>query len=379
MEKPVEQATRSDSRLSKETCEAKLGKRVKGTLVLRVDATVPEIAKIQVAASVIQEGGTVAFPTETVYGLGADALNAEAVKKLFEAKRRPADNPIIVHVAGKEYVYQLARDVPKVAERLIAQFWPGPLTLVLKRSKQVPDITVVGLDTIAIRMPRNKVALALLKESGTPIAAPSANLAGKPSPTTAQHVIEDLAGRINIVLDAGPTEIGVESTVINMISDPPEILRPGGTSYERLKEVLGKVKVHPLAKAEKGIRLAQAVSPGMKHKHYAPEAEMIVVEGTLDKVIKKVQQLAETHATEGKKIGILGTDESIFNYQADVVRSLGSRKNSSMLAKNLFELLRQFDKEKVDVIIVEGISLVGLGLAVMNRLRKASGFNIIRV
>ncbi len=192
-------------------------------------------------------------------------------------------------------------------------------------------------------------------------------------------MIEDLAGRINIVLDAGPTEIGVESTVINMISDPPEILRPGGTSYERLKEVLGKVKVHPLAKAEKGIRLAQAVSPGMKHKHYAPEAEMIVVEGTLDKVIKKVQQLAETHATEGKKIGILGTDESIFNYQADVVRSLGSRKNSSMLAKNLFELLRQFDKEKVDVIIVEGISLVGLGLAVMNRLRKASGFNIIRV
>ncbi len=370
---------RYDVKLNKEIRKAKRGKRVKGTLVLEVDAHHPETEKIQMAASVIRKGGIVAFPTETVYGLGADALNAEAVKKLFEAKRRPADNPIIVHVANKEYVYRLASDVPKVAEHLMARFWPGPLTLVLKRSRLVPDITVVGLDTIALRMPKNKVALALLKESGTPIAAPSANLACKPSPTTAQHVIEDLAGRIDAILDAGPTKIGVESTVIDMTSCPPEILRPGGTSYERLREVLSKVKLHPLVKAEKEVSIAEAVSPGMKHRHYAPEAEMVVVEGELEKVIKKVQELAETHAAKGKRVGILATDESVSGYEADVVKSLGSRENPAMIAKNLFRLLREFDKEEVDIIIAEGTPLDGLGLAVMNRLRKASNFNIIRV
>jgi len=353
--------------------------KAKGTLVLKVNAGKPEVDKIRIAADMIRKGGTVAFPTETVYGLGADALNAEAVRKLFEAKERPPDNPIIVHVANKKDVYLLARDIPKAAETLIAKFWPGPLTLVLKRSKLVPDITVVGLDTIAIRMPKNKVALALLKESGTPIAAPSANLAGKPSPTTAKHVIEDLAGRIDIILDAGPTKIGVESTVINMTSSSPMILRPGGTPYETLREVLGNVKLHPLTKAEKKVRVAKAVSPGMKHRHYAPEAEMIVVEGKLEKVVRKIQELAETHAVSGKKVGILATDESVFNYEADVVKSLGSREDPPTIAKNLFRLLREFDQEKVDIIIAEGIPLQGLGLAVMNRLRKASSFNIIRV
>jgi len=353
--------------------------KAKGTLVLKVNAGKPEVDKIRVAADMIRKGGTVAFPTETVYGLGADALNAEAVRKLFEAKERPPDNPIIVHVANKKDVCLLARDIPEAAETLMAKFWPGPLTLVLKRSKLVPDITVVGLDTIAIRMPKNKVALALLKESGTPIAAPSANLAGKPSPTTAQHVIEDLAGRIDIILDAGPTKIGVESTVINVTSSSPMILRPGGTPYEMLREVLGKVELHPLAKAEKKVRVAEAVSPGMKHRHYAPDATMIVVEGKLEKIVRKVQELADAQAVSGKKVGILATDESVFNYEADVVKSLGSRENPATIAKNLFRLLREFDKEKVDIIIAEGISLQGLGLAVMNRLRKASNFNNVRV
>jgi L-threonylcarbamoyladenylate synthase len=373
-----ERAMQRNVRLNKKTGKVEHEKRVKGTLVLKVDPSHPEIDKIRIAANIIRKGGTVAFPTETVYGLGADALNAEAVRKLFEAKRRPPDNPIIVHVASREDVYRLTRNVTKTAEKLMAKFWPGPLTLVLKRSRLVPDITVVGLDTIAIRMPKNEVALALLKESGTPIAAPSANLAGKPSPTTAQHVIEDLAGRIDIVLDAGPTKIGVESTVINMTSSPPEILRPGGTPYEKLKEVLGKVKLHLLAKAEKKVRIAKAISPGMKHRHYAPEAEMVVVEGKLENVVRKVQELAKTYMAEGKKVGILATDESVLNYEADVVRSLGSRENSAMIAKNLFGLLREFDKEKVDIIIAEGVPLQGLGLAVMNRLRKASNFNIIR-
>jgi len=375
----VEQAMQSDTKLDEKIVKIELGKKVKGTLVLKVNARKPEMDKIRIAADVIRKGGTAAFPTETVYGLGADALNAEAVRKLFEAKKRPPDNPIIVHVARKKDVYRLARDVPKAAENLMAKFWPGPLTLVLKRSRLVPDITVVGLDTIAIRMPKNKVALALVKESGTPIAAPSANLAGKPSPTTAQHVIEDLAGRIDIILDAGPTKIGVESTVINMTSSPLEILRPGGTPYERLREVLGKVELHPLAKAEKKVRIAKTISPGMKHRHYAPEAEMVVVEGELEKVIRKVQELAETHVAKEKRVGILATDESVSSYEADVVKSLGSRENPAMIARNLFRLLREFDKEKVDIIIAEGTPLDGLGLAVMNRLRKASNFNIIRV
>jgi len=373
-----EQRMQFDERLNRKTVATQARKKIKGTLVLKVNAENPEVDKIRIAAHIIRKGGMVAFPTETVYGLGADALNAKAVQKLFEAKRRPPDNPIIVHVASKKDVYRLARDVPKAAERLMAKFWPGPLTLVLKRSKLVPDITVVGLDTIAIRMPKNKVALALLRESGTPIAAPSANLAGKPSPTRAQHVIDDLAGRIDVILDAGPTKIGVESTVVNVTSSPPTILRPGGTPYERLREVLGRVKLHSLAKAEKRVRIDRALSPGMKHRHYAPEAEMIVVEGELEKVIEKIREQAGTYMTRGKKVGILATDESVSRYEADVVKSLGSRKDPAMMAKNLFVFLREFDEEKVDIIIAEGIPLHGLGLAVMNRLRKASNFNIIK-
>jgi len=358
---------------------SELGKRMKGTLLLKVDSKSPEIEKIRIAANIIKRGGIVAFPTETVYGLGADALNPEAVMKVFKAKKRPADNPIIVHVANIEDVYRLAKNVPKAAERLMTQFWPGPLTLVLKRSKVVPDITVVGLDTIAIRMPSNKVALALIRESETPIAAPSANLAGKPSPTTAKHVIDDLAGRIDVILDAGPTKIGVESTVVDMTASIPQILRPGGTPYEKLKSVLGEVKLHPIAVANRKVRVIRARSPGMKHRHYAPDAEMVVVEGEFDKVIGKVQELANLYMAEGKRVGILATDESLSNYNADIVKSLGSREDLTIIAKNLFRLLREFDKEKVDIIIAEGITPQGLGLAVMNRLRRAANFNIVKV
>jgi L-threonylcarbamoyladenylate synthase len=355
------------------------GKTIKGTLILKVSAENPELDRIRIAADVIKKGGTVAFPTETVYGLGADALNADAVRKVFEAKKRPPDNPIIVHVGIRDDVYRLAKEVPEEAEKLMAKFWPGPLTLVLKRSELVPDITVVGLDTIGIRMPRNEVALALLRTAKRPIAAPSANLAGKPSPTDAQHVIKDLAGRIDVILDAGPTRIGVESTVINMTTSPPEILRPGGTPYEELKKVLGKVRLHPIAKAERKVHITKAPSPGMKHRHYAPEAEMVVVEGKLEKIMVKIQELAQAYMAKGMKVGVLATDQSVPNYKADVIKSLGSRKNPALMAKNLFRLLREFDEEKVDIILAEGVPLEGLGLAVMNRLRKASNFNIVRV
>jgi len=354
-------------------------KKVNGTLWLKVNAKKPEIRKIRIAAGVIKNGGLVAFPTETVYGLGADALNPRAVAKIFAAKKRPPDNPIIVHITDKEDLYKLARRVPSAAEQLMAQFWPGPLTLILKRSSLVPDITVVGLDTIAIRMPSNKVAHALIRESKTPIAAPSANLAGRPSPTDAQHVINDLAGRIDIVLDAGPTQIGVESTVIDMTAPTPLILRPGGTPYESLKSIVGRVELHPLAMASRRIRVVKARSPGMKHRHYAPNAEMVVVEGELDKIVGRIQTLAALYVNEGKKVGVLATDESKSNYKGDVIKSLGSRTDVATIAKNLFRLLREFDKEKVDIIIAEGIAPQGLGLAVMNRLRRAANFNILKV
>ncbi len=352
---------------------------VKGTLWLKVNSDKPEINKIRVAANAIKKGGLVAFPTETVYGLGADALNPKAVEKIFAAKRRPPDNPIIVHIANKEDLYKLARKIPSGAEELIAQFWPGPLTLILKRSSLVCDMTVVGLDTIALRMPRNKVALALIGESSVPVAAPSANLAGKPSPTTAQHVLDDLAGRIDIVLDAGDVRIGVESTVIDMTTPIPQILRPGGVPYEKLKSVLGEVELHPSAIASRKIRVTESRSPGMKHRHYAPKAEMILVEGEFNKVVRRIQELAILYMARELKVGILGTDESQLKYNADIVKSLGTRKDTATMAKNLFTLLRQFDNEKVDIIIAEGITLEGLGLAVMNRLRRAANFNIIKV
>jgi len=351
---------------------------VKGTLTVKVSSEKPQIDRIRIAANAIKKGGLVAFPTETVYGLGADALNPNAVAKIFKAKERPKDNPIIVHIADKKDVYRLARNVSNRAEKLMAEFWPGPLTLIFERSSLVPDITVVGLHTIGIRMPSSKVALALIRESGTPIAAPSANRAGKPSPTTAQHVIDDLAGRIDVVLDGGSTTVGVESTVIDMTTRVPQILRPGGTSYEKLKRILGKVKLHPVVAAKKRVPVLRVRAPGIKHRHYAPEAEMILVEGRFDKMVRRVKELTALSMADGKRVGILATDETISDYDADVLKSLGSRSNVAAIARHLFRLLREFDEEKVDIIIAEGIPAKGLGLAVMNRLRRAANFNITK-
>jgi L-threonylcarbamoyladenylate synthase len=352
---------------------------MKQTLVLKVNSREPDIDKVRVAAKIIREGGLVAFPTETVYGLGADALNSKAVLALFEAKKRPLDNPPIVHVENVSDVYRLAKQVSPKAERLMREFWPGPLTLVFKRSETVPEVTVAGLDTIAIRMPQHKVALALIRESDRPIAAPSANLAGRPSPTSAKHVFDDLNGRIDALLDGGPTRIGVESTVLDLSVDPPQVLRPGGTTLETLRKVVGDVKLHPFVVADKELPIEKTRSPGMKHKHYAPSAKVIIVEGAISAVIAKVKELADAYGLKGVKVGVLATDETIGAYRADVVKSLGSRFNLAVIAQNLFRLLREFDAEGVDVIIAEGVPTEGLGLAVMNRLRKASGYNIVKV
>jgi len=348
------------------------------TLVLKVDSQELDIEKVRLAADFIKQGGLVAFPTETVYGLGADALNGEAVLSLFRVKRRPLDNPPIVHICDVKDVYRLAEMVPFRAKALMERFWPGPLTLIFKRSEVVPDVTVAGLDTIAVRMPRHNVALALIRESGCPIAAPSANLAGKPSPTSAEHVLDDLGGRIDAVLDAGPTVVGVESTVLDLTVDPPQVLRPGGTPFEVLREALRGVELNPAVTAEKALWMEKVRSPGVKYKHYAPDAEVVVVEGEVNAVVAKASELVKFYREEGRKVGVLATDETATCYGGCVVKSLGSRRDLAVVARNLFRLLREFDLEGVDVIVAEGVPAEGLGLAVMNRLRKASGYHIVK-
>ena len=352
---------------------------MKKTIMLKVDSQQPDIEKVQVAAGIIRKGGLVAFPTETVYGLGADALNPKAVLALFKAKKRPLDNPPIIHVENIRDVYTLAEQIPPKADSLMKEFWPGPLTLVFKRSKNVPDVTVAGLGTIAVRMPQHPVALALIRESRCPIAAPSANLAGKPSPTSAEHVFDDLNGRIDAILDGGSTRIGVESTVLDLSVDPALVLRPGGTTLEALQKVLGNVQLHPFVAAEKELPIEKPQSPGMKHKHYAPKAQLIVVEGAITPVMATIKSLITAYWLQDKRVGVLATAETAWAYEADVVKSLGSRRKVDAMAANLFRLLREFDEENVDVILAEGVPTEGLGLAVMNRLRKASGYNIVKV
>jgi L-threonylcarbamoyladenylate synthase len=351
---------------------------MKKTVILKVDFLHPDQAKIQVAAEIIKKGGLVAFPTETVYGLGADALNEKAVLALFKAKNRPLDNPPILHISHINNVYTLAKRVPKNAEQLMKRFWPGPLTLIFERSETVPKTTVAGLDTVAIRMPKHNVALALIKQSDTPIAAPSANLSGKPSPTTAKHVYGDLNGRIEAILDGGATNIGVESTVLDLSVNPPMLLRPGGTPFEAIQRVLPNTVFHPFVASENEVSVGQARSPGMMHKHYAPNAEVLLVEGDVPAVVDKIKVLSEQYKKEGKRVGVLVTDETQKEYSADVLKSMGSRFNLDTVARNLFRELREFNEENVDVILAEGVPLEGMGLAVMNRLRKASGYHIIK-
>jgi L-threonylcarbamoyladenylate synthase len=351
---------------------------VKKTVIYKVDSEKPEAKTIQKAATIIKAGGLVAFPTETVYGLGANAFDAKAVLALFAAKKRPLDNPPIVHVAETRDVYKLAEGISTKAEKLMNQFWPGPLTLVFDRYPALPDVTTAGLETVAVRMPKHKVALALIKESATPIAAPSANLAGKPSPTTAKHVFDDLNGRIDVILDSGPTNIGVESTVLDTSVEPPTLLRPGGTSLEALQNAIGEIKLHPFITAETELPTEKARSPGMRHRHYAPKAQVILVQGVVPAVMGKIKELTTACWMQNKRVGVLATDETAWAYEADIVKSLGSRRNIDAMASNLFRLLREFDEENVDIVIAESVPPEGLGLAVMNRLRKASAYNIIK-
>lgn len=350
---------------------------VNGTRVFVLDAAQPEAGPMAEAAAVIRSGGLVAFPTETVYGLGADAANAAAVARIFTAKGRPSDNPLIVHVSDRGMLADVVKEIPEKAERLMERFWPGPLTLVLPKLPSIPDSVTCNLPTVGVRMPHHPVALALIRAAGVPIAAPSANRSGRPSPTAAEHVVEDLAGRIDIILDGGETGVGVESTVIDMTVDPPVLLRPGGVTVEQLTKEIGEVMVDRSVHGAEGVEAPR--SPGMKYKHYSPQAQVILVEGSVLPMQAKIKDLAYEYEEEGQKVGIMCSVESRGVYQAPVVLEYGSRDDLASMASDLFSTLRAFDRHGVNVILVEGVPATGIGLAIMNRLRRAAAGRVVEV
>lgn len=329
------------------------------TQVILLDADLPDQKTIDVAASMIRKGGLVAFPTETVYGLGADAMNENAVQKLFEAKGRPADNPLIVHVCSSEMLDLVARDISERAHRLIKLFWPGPLTLVLKRTPEVAPSVSAGLPSVAVRMPGNMIALELIRSAVTPIAAPSANASGRPSPTTAAHVLHDLDGRIDLILDGGVSRVGIESTVLDLSTDQPMILRPGAITLEMLTEVIGSVE-----RAKSGEELRR--SPGTRHRHYSPRARVVLIEPDS---LESIEQICRNQLTSGKT-GFIGhtpiaIDDPSFN-------TIMLDPSAEAYARSIYSALRELDEAGITVIIVEGISDKGVGAGVMDRLRRAA-------
>ncbi len=329
------------------------------------------------AGEIIRDGGLVAFPTETVYGLGADAMNSEAAARIYAAKGRPSDNPLIVHIADMEQVDLVVREVPEKAKRIMEAFWPGPLTIILNKKDSVPDGTTGGLSTVAVRMPSHPDARALIRESGRVIAAPSANISGRPSPTTADHVMEDMAGKIPMILDGGPVGIGIESTIVDMTGEVPVILRPGYITKAMLEEVVGLVQVDPAIAGRTMQKDVLARAPGMKYRHYAPKGRLTLVEGPKDAVIEKINALAEEKMQQGYRVGIIGTDETMNAYHAGILRSIGSREHPESVAANLYGVLRECDELNLDFIYSESFFEAGLGNAIMNRMMKAAAYHLI--
>lgn len=377
--------------------------------------------ELKEAARILRSGGLVAFPTETVYGLGGNALDEDAARKIYAAKGRPSDNPLIAHVSCVEEVEPLVKEIPEAGRKLMEAFWPGPLTMIFPKSEKVPYGTTGGLDTVAIRMPDDPVANRLIALAGVPVAAPSANTSGRPSPTTADHVWQDMNGRIDMIIDGGPVGIGVESTIVDVSSAVPAVLRPGAITMEMLEEVLGEVSVDPaiLGPLSADVR---PKAPGMKYKHYAPKADLTLVEpGTgadresgaeqvtgaeqktgsgqktgadrntgadpetgldetqLQAMIRKVRELSREKIEAGYKVGVICTDESRDCYTDGEVRSIGARKSQASVAHNLYALLREFDDLGVDYIFSESFPKDHLGQAIMNRLSKAAGYKIVKV
>lgn len=349
------------------------------TIFKEVDADNPDIDIIDIASNIIKNGGLVAFPTETVYGLGADGLNPKAIKKIYEAKGRPSDNPLILHISSIDELYTLVKSITPLAKKLIDVFWPGPLTMIFEKSDIVPTCITGGLDTVAIRFPINKIARAIIKKSNTPIAAPSANSSGKPSPTRASHVKFDLDGKIDMIIDGGACEVGLESTVVDVTGDIAVILRPGAITKEMLQTVVDKVDTD-VAIMDSANKDLKPKAPGMKYKHYSPKAKIIIVEGEQDNVIKAINSFAKQSELEGKKVGIMATVQTKDLYDSSYnIFNIGDRNDLTVIASNLFKLFRKFDFLNLDIVYTESFAENNLGAAIMNRLKKAAGYNIINV
>ena len=327
------------------------------------------------AGRIIRDGGLVAFPTETVYGLGGDALNPESSRKIYAAKGRPSDNPLIVHVAEVKDVESIVKEVPDEAYRLFDAFWPGPLTIIMNKNEKVPYETTGGLDTVAIRMPSNLIARELIRQSGGYIAAPSANTSGRPSPTLARYCVEDLSGKIEMILDGGQVGIGLESTIVDLTSGEPMILRPGYITREMLSSVLGAVAVDRTIIDSSSP--AKPKAPGMKYRHYAPRGVLTIVQGPSEDVVRYINDKSVEASNKGKRVGVIATDLTKERYKAEVVKSVGSREDESMIAHELFKVLREFDDENIDVMFSESFDDSGIGQAIMNRLLKAAGHNVV--
>ena len=347
------------------------------TLTETTDAIMPDPSLMEKAGNIIRSGGLVAFPTETVYGLGGDALNPSSSQKIYAAKGRPSDNPLIVHIADLDALPLLSDDIPDTLYMLAEIFWPGPLTMIIKKSRSVPKATTGGLDTVAVRMPDHNTALSFIRAAGGYIAAPSANASGRPSPTLASHVYEDLSGKIDMIIDGGEVGIGVESTIVDLTEKTPVILRPGYITSEMLERVLGQVDTD--VTLIEGTDKQPPKAPGMKYRHYAPKAQMMLIEGDTGKVIEMMNKEAAAAAENGLKCGILCTDEIKDSIKADLVLSVGSRNDEASIARSLYRVLREFDSAGIDMIYSESFPDKGFGQAVMNRLSKAAGFNIKKI
>lgn len=347
------------------------------TKVITIDHKNIDETVLQEAGRIIRDGGLVAFPTETVYGLGGDALNKESSRKIYEAKGRPSDNPLIIHISNMDDLKPIVEEIPEDVYRLAEAFWPGPLTIIMKKSVLVPKETTGGLDTVAVRMPSHPVARKFIEYAGGYVAAPSANVSGRPSPTRAKYVIEDMTGRIDMILDGDGIDIGLESTIVDMTGEVPMILRPGYITLDMLQKVLGQVDTD---KTILDINCKEPPkAPGMRYRHYAPKGQLTIVEGDVERTIEKINELTRQAHIKGEKVGIIGTEETRMKYQGDSIKSVGKRRDEEAIARTLYAILREFDDEDVTVIYSESFSECSMGQAIMNRLLKAAGHQIIYV
>ncbi|MCH5257645.1 MAG: threonylcarbamoyl-AMP synthase [Lachnospiraceae bacterium] len=347
------------------------------TQIVQVDERHINKELIQQAGNIIQAGGLVAFPTETVYGLGGNALSSEASGKIYAAKGRPSDNPLIVHICRIEDLQPIVKEIPEAAQKLADAFWPGPLTMIFNKTKLVPYETTGGLDTVAVRMPSHPVALAFIEAAGGYVAAPSANLSGRPSPTLAKYVAEDMTGRIDMILDGGDVELGLESTIVDMTAKEPIILRPGYITREMLGNLLPSVNEDSTIMSDESGQAPKA--PGMKYRHYAPRAELTIINGETSRVIEYINGELCRLKKEGHKTGVIAADDTIDKYHADIRKTIGKRNDEIGIARELYRVLREFDDEKTTVIFSEAFDTAGVGQAVMNRLLKAAGHKILQI